>query len=30
MRFKDFGLVSIEVIDNGSGIEKKDYSTVGG
>jgi DNA mismatch repair protein PMS2 len=29
IRFKDFGLKQIEVIDNGSGISPNDYSTIG-
>jgi hypothetical protein len=29
VRFKDYGLASIEVIDNGSGITPGDYDTVG-
>ncbi|KAA1473278.1 DNA mismatch repair protein MutL [Dentipellis sp. KUC8613] len=29
IRFKDFGLKSIEVIDNGSGIAPEDYDSVG-
>ena len=29
MRFKDYGMKSIEVIDNGSGIAEKDYDSIG-
>lgn len=29
VRFKDYGLVSVEVIDNGSGLAPDDYDTVG-
>jgi hypothetical protein len=29
VRFKDYGLKSIEVLDNGSGISPNDYDSVG-
>ena len=29
MRFKDYGLDSFEVIDNGSGIPPQDYEYIG-
>lgn len=29
VRFRDLGLESIEVVDNGSGIPKKDYESIG-
>ena len=29
MRFKDYGLESFEVIDNGSGIPAQDYDYIG-
>jgi DNA mismatch repair protein PMS2 len=29
VRFKEYGLGSIEVIDNGSGVAPKDYESIG-
>jgi hypothetical protein len=29
VRFRDYGLKSIEVIDNGSGIAAEDYDSIG-
>ena len=29
MRFKDYGLESFEVVDNGSGIPPQDYEYIG-
>lgn len=29
LRFKEYGLGGIEVVDNGSGIRKEDYSMIG-
>jgi DNA mismatch repair ATPase MutL len=29
VRFKEYGLKSVEVVDNGSGIAEQDYDSIG-